>query len=79
MPVLPLVHSMTVPPGASRPARSASSTIASAMRSFTLWPGLKYSTFASTSQGRSAAMRFNRISGVRPMVLRMFAWITAQM
>ena len=41
MPVLPLVGSTTVAPGLSTPRRSASSTIASAMRSLTLPPGIE--------------------------------------
>ena len=48
MPVLPLVGSMIVAPGFSSPFCSASSSIALAMRSFTLPAGLKYSTLATT-------------------------------
>ena len=75
MPVLPLVHSMMVPPGLSWPLRSAASTMLKAMRSLTLWPGLKYSTFAKTGQGKSAATLFRRIMGVLPMAPRMFSWM----
>ena len=45
-PVLPDVGSMIVAPGLMMPFWSASSTIASAMRSLTDPAGLKYSTFA---------------------------------
>ena len=48
MPVLPDVPSMIVPPGLSRPARSASSIILIAIRSLMELPGLKVSIFAST-------------------------------
>ncbi len=46
MPVLPEVPSMMVPPGLSKPFRSASSTIRIAMRSLILCPGLKVSILA---------------------------------
>src|SRR5881409_4062798 len=49
MPVLPLVGSTIVAPGRSAPRRSASSIIATAIRSLTLPPGLKNSSFASTT------------------------------
>ena len=39
---------MIVPPGFSRPARSASSIMRTAMRSLIELPGLKVSTLAST-------------------------------
>src|SRR5438046_1842003 len=48
MPVLPLVGSTIVAPGLSTPRRSASSSIATAMRSLTLPPGLSDSSFATT-------------------------------
>ena len=48
MPVLPDVPSMIVPPGFSRPARSASSIIWTAIRSLIELPGLKVSILAST-------------------------------
>ncbi len=66
---------MMVPPGFRWPLRSAASTMLKAMRSFTLWPGLKYSTLASTGQGKSAATLFMRIIGVLPMAPRMFSWM----
>src|SRR5207247_946892 len=56
MPVLPLVGSTSVPPGFSAPPRSASSTMATAMRSLTLPPGFNDSTFAIT-------VRFERATG----------------
>src|SRR5690606_40681743 len=70
-PVLPLVPSMIVPPGFSSPFRSASSIIATPIRSLTEPPGLKNSTFASSVPGRSAPSRCRRTSGVLPMVSRM--------
>jgi len=66
-PVLPLVGSTMVPPGPSRPAFSASSTMRSAMRSFTLPPGLKYSTLASTVADSPAVTLRSRTSGVLPI------------
>ena len=53
-PVLPLVGSMMVPPGLSRPARSAASIIGRPMRSLTEPPGLSISILASRSGWRSA-------------------------
>ena len=66
MPVLPEVGSTIVPPGFSSPDSSAAVTIFSAMRSFTLPPGLKYSTLASTSgaSGPVGTTRFSFTSGV---------------
>ena len=49
MPVLPLVGSTIVPPGFRAPEPSASSTMASAMRSFIDPPGLLRSLFTHTS------------------------------
>ena len=46
IPVLPEVASMIVPPGASRPSRSAASTMDSAARSLTLPPMLRNSALA---------------------------------
>ncbi len=69
MPVLPLVASMIVPPGTSRPSCSAASTIARQMRSLTLPPGLWLSSFAHTCPPTpsSCGMRESRTSGVDPM------------
>src|SRR5690606_9298488 len=72
-PVFPLVPSMIVPPGFSRPFRSASSIIASPIRSLTEPPGLKNSTLARTVQGRSAGMALSRTSGVLPIVPSTFS------
>jgi hypothetical protein len=49
IPVLPEVPSMIVPPGLSRPARSASSIMRTAMRSLIELPGLTVSILATTS------------------------------
>jgi lysophospholipase L1-like esterase len=59
-----------VPPGWSSPDASAASIIRVAIRSFTDPPGLKYSTFASTSGAESATSSSvvdNRSSGVLPI------------
>jgi hypothetical protein len=65
-PVLPEVGSTIVPPGLSDPSASAASTMRSAIRSFTDPPGLRYSTFASTS-GLAPSVVFERRSkGVLP-------------
>ena len=74
MPVLPDVPSMMVPPGLSRPARSASSIILTAMRSLIELPGLKVSIFANTSAAtRPAVIRLIRTIGVSPMAPRMLS------
>src|SRR6185295_9515506 len=70
-PVLPLVGSMIVPPGFSRPARSAASIIGRPMRSFTDPPGLSISSFARMSGCRSTGPRSRvtrdkRTRGVSP-------------
>src|SRR5215475_5649310 len=69
MPVLPLVGSMIVPPGRSSPSCSACSTMARQMRSFTLPPGLRHSSFAQTSARTSASCgsRESRTTGVDPI------------
>src|ERR1051326_3458180 len=72
MPVLPDVPSTMVPPGFSRPARSASSIILTAMRSLIELPGLNVSTFARTVPLTTPlVMRLMRTSGVSPMASRM--------
>ena len=53
MPVLPEVPSTIVEPGPSSPSRSAASIMAAAGRSFTLPPGLRISSLATSGQGRS--------------------------
>src|SRR5262245_59584328 len=66
MPVLPLVGSTIVPPGLSTPRRSASSTMATAMRSLTLPAGLCDSIFATTTAPPGRGKRLSRTIGVRP-------------
>src|SRR5712691_2134894 len=70
MPVLPLVGSTIVPPGLSAPRRSASSTMATPMRSLTLPPGLNDSTFAITVAPSGLGRRLRRTMGVCPMSSR---------
>ena len=65
-PVLPEVGSTIVPPGRSSPEASAASIMRSAIRSFTLPPGLKYSTLASTVAAMPSATAPSRTSGVLP-------------
>ena len=67
MPVLPLVASTIVEPGRISPARSASSIMEMAMRSFTDESGLNDSSFTTTSAAPSGTTLFNRTSGVFPM------------
>src|SRR5688572_21067891 len=67
IPVLPVVGSTMVPPGFKAPLRSAASTIATPMRSFTLPPGLRDSTLASTVAEPSRGSRRRRTSGVPPI------------
>src|SRR5437879_7515488 len=69
MPVLPLVGSTSVPP------RSASSTMATAMRSLTLPPGFNDSTFAITVAPPGCGRRLRRTMGVCPMSSRRVAAI----
>ena len=64
--MLPDVGSTIVPPGLSRPSRSAASIIASPMRSFTEPPGFRYSSFARSSPGTSRASRSSRTIGRVP-------------
>src|SRR5215467_2524353 len=66
MPVLPLVGSTTVAPGLRRPRRSASSIMLTAIRSFTLPPGLSDSIFARTTPPPGFGSRLRRTSGVPP-------------
>ena len=62
-----------VPPGFSTPAASASSIIVRAIRSFTEFPGLKVSYFASTSASIPSVSLFIFTSGVLPMVPNIFS------
>src|SRR5262245_7055002 len=76
MPVLPEVPSMIVPPGLSRPARSASSIILTAMRSLMELPGLKVSIFARTSAlTMPRVIELMRTIGVWPMASRIVSQI----
>src|SRR5215813_3948720 len=75
IPVLPLVGSTIVPPGLSAPVRSASSIIASAMRSFTLPPGLRDSTLATTAAPPGLGSLRRRTRGVPPMSSSTESWI----
>src|SRR5262245_55783647 len=70
IPVLPLVGSTMVPPALSSPRRSASSSMATAMRSLTLPPGLTDSSLATTSAPPAFGSRLSRTSGVRPISSR---------
>src|SRR5262245_966462 len=71
MPVFPEVPSMIVPPGFSRPARSASSIIFTAMRSLIELPGLNVSILASTVPRTTPRVtRLMRTIGVPPMASR---------
>ena len=74
--MLPALASTMVAPGSMRPRRSASTIIASAARSFTLPPGAKNSSFASTSACPAGTTRRRRTSGVRPIALSTSSWIT---
>ena len=56
-----------VPPGLSWPLASAASIIFTAMRSFELPPGLRYSILATTVPAPSGTTAFRRTSGVPPM------------
>lgn len=72
--VLPLVGSIKVSPGLMRPDRSASSIMRRAIRSLTLPPALKYSSFAYTVAliPRLCGNLFNLTRGVLPM-----CWVIA--
>ena len=66
MPVLPLVGSTITEPGAILPSASAASIIATPMRSLTEPPGLRYSSFATTSPPIPSPSRCSATSGVLP-------------
>src|SRR5215211_8055332 len=66
-PVFPDVGSTIVPPGLSRPSRSAASTIATAGRSLTEPPGFVVSILAMRSHVSPRPTRASRTSGVSPM------------
>jgi len=65
-PVLPLVGSTIVPPGFRAPRFSASSIIASPMRSFTEPPGFSISSFATRRGLRPLPIRLRCTRGVLP-------------
>ena len=67
MPVFPLVGSRMMVSGLIRPACSAASIMATPMRSFTLFAGLKNSSLATTSAAAPSVTRFSRTSGVFPI------------
>jgi hypothetical protein len=77
VPVLPEVGSMIVPPGRSRPSRSAASINRSATRSLIEPPGLKSSSLATTWGLRPAAIRLSRTSGVSPIVSKIESLMSA--
>ncbi len=67
---------MIVPPGCSRPSRSASSIILTAIRSLIELPGLKVSILASTvASVTPRVIWLMRTSGVLPMVSRILLQI----
>src|SRR2546428_5216961 len=66
-PVLPPVYSTTVKPGRRSPRASASSIIASAIRSLYDPVGLKYSSLTSTSALLAGTTLCSRTTGVFPM------------
>ena len=67
---------MIVPPGLSRPRRSASSIMRTAIRSLIELPGLKVSILASTVASMTPrVMRLIRTMGVWPMAPRIELWI----
>ena len=72
MPVLPEVGSIMTDPGPMTPRRSASSTMARAMRSLMLPPGLVLSCLAHTVT-RGSKSRFRRTWGVPPIVSKMLS------
>src|SRR5918995_3277148 len=69
-PALPDVGSTIVPPGLSRPARSAASIIRRPIRSLTLPPGYSISSFARTVGRRPREILFRRTRGVSPTASR---------
>src|SRR6478752_3782917 len=66
MPVLPLVGSITVQPGFSRPSASAAATIANAARSLIDPVGLRSSSFAHRRTSGAGDNRGNPTRGVPP-------------
>ena len=72
IPVFPEVPSTMVPPGFNLPSCSASSTIFSAILSFTELPGLKNSTLANTVASIPLVILLSLTRGVFPIVSRIF-------
>ena len=68
--MLPPVYSTTVPPGRSRPSRSAAAIIASAMRSFMLPVGFSHSSFTKTRAQPAGTTRRSSTIGVLPIASR---------
>src|SRR5579864_4211686 len=66
MPVLPAVATTIVAPGASFPSCSALRMMPIAARSFTLPPGLRYSSLANTSADPRGTRRLSWSMGVSP-------------
>ena len=66
-PVFPLVGSMIVEPGLSRPSASAASTMVRAGRSLELPPGLVVSSLAMSAHRSPSPIRPRRTIGVWPM------------
>ena len=66
MPVLPDVGSTTTESDVRMPRFSASSSMATAMRSLTEEAGLKNSSLARTVAWAPSVMRFSLTSGVKP-------------
>ena len=76
MPVLPDVPSMIVPPGFSRPARSASSIILTAIRSLIELPGIERLDLGEHGALTTpSVIRLMRTIGVSPMASRMVSQI----
>ncbi|SLH21675.1 Uncharacterised protein [Mycobacteroides abscessus subsp. abscessus] len=65
--MLPEVGSTMVPPGFSWPDFSAASIIFTAIRSFELPPGLRYSILAATRPAFGPTTLLSRTRGVLPM------------
>jgi ABC-type dipeptide/oligopeptide/nickel transport system ATPase component len=76
IPVLPDVGSTIVPPGRSRPSRSAASINATAILSLIEPPGLNDSSFATSVGRKPNPMRDSRTNGVLPIVPRIESSIT---
>ena len=68
---------MIVPPGRSRPSRSAASTNRIATRSLIEPPGLNSSSLATSCGVTPAPIRLSRTSGVSPTVSRIESLMSA--